>query len=151
MAHLIDILRYINIYVLVLLQKWYGTVHPVPSNRDPIFHRFLASRPYTTAVFMTLLFIRVSQTGILMFLSHATVFIDVNAVYIQGRKAYTTYRNHTSSQHQLKTGVPQGGIISPTLFNIYTADIPPPRAPVQVMAYADTHPLLVMHQCLQFG
>ena len=26
---------------------------------------------------------------------------------------------------------------SPTPFNIYTADIPPPRAPVQVMAYAD--------------
>ena len=37
------------------------------------------------------------------------------ANYIKGRKAYTTYRNHTS-----KHGVPQGGVISPTLFNIYT-------------------------------
>ena len=52
-------------------------------------------------------------------------------------KAYTIYSNHTSSQRQFKTDVPQGDVLSPTLFNIYTADIPPPRAPVQVMAYAD--------------
>ena len=59
------------------------------------------------------------------------------ANYIKGRKAYITYRHHTSSQRQFKTGFPQGGVLSPTLFNIYTADIPPPRAPVQVMDYAD--------------
>ena len=43
------------------------------------------------------------------------------ANYIKGRKAYTTYRNHTSKQRQFKTGVPQGGVLSPTLFNIYTS------------------------------
>ena len=55
------------------------------------------------------------------------------ANYIKGRKAYTTYIKHTPSQRQFKTDVPQGGVLSPTLFSIYTADIPPPRAPVQVM------------------
>ena len=44
--------------------------------------------------------------------------------YIKGRKVSTTYINLTSSQCQLKTGVPQGGVLSPTLFNIYTANIP---------------------------
>ena len=38
---------------------------------------------------------------------------------------------------KFKTGVLQGGVLSPTLFNIYTADLPPPRVPVQVMSYAD--------------
>ena len=59
------------------------------------------------------------------------------ANYIKGRKAYTTYRNHTPRQRQFKTVVPQGGVLSPTLFNIYTSNLPPPSAPVQVMAYAD--------------
>ena len=34
----------------------------------------------------------------------------------------TQHRNHTSSQRQFTISVPQGGAISPTLFNIYTAD-----------------------------
>ena len=53
------------------------------------------------------------------------------ANYIKGRKAHRTYINHTSSQYQVKTVVPQGHVLSPTLFNIYTAHIPPPRVPVQ--------------------
>ena len=55
------------------------------------------------------------------------------ANYINGRKTYTTYRNHMSRQCQCKTGVPQGGVLSPTLFNIYTSYLPPSSAPVQVM------------------
>ena len=62
--------------------------------------------------------------------------IKLIANYMKGRKSYTTYRNHTS-RRQFKTGIPQGGILSPTLFNIYISDLPPPSAPVQVMAYAD--------------
>ena len=46
-------------------------------------------------------------------------------------------RNHKFIQRQVKTGVPQGGVLSPTLFNIHTSDIPTPTAPVQVMLYAD--------------
>ena len=57
--------------------------------------------------------------------------------YIKGREAYTTYRNHTPRQRQFKTGVPQGGVPSTTLFNIYTSDLSQPSAPVQVMAYED--------------
>ena len=68
--------------------------------------------------------------------------------YIKGHKAYITYRNHTSRQRQFKTGVPQGGVLSHTLFNIYTSDLPPPSASVQVMAYAD-HINTHKHECSQ--
>ena len=45
--------------------------------------------------------------------------IKFMANYIKGREAYTTYRNHISRQRQLKTGVPQGGVLSPTVFNMH--------------------------------
>ena len=67
------------------------------------------------------------------------------ANYIKGRKAYTTYINHTSKQREFKTGVPQGGVLSPTLFNMYTSDLPPPSASVQVMAYADDFTITSTH------
>ena len=86
---------------------------------------------YITSLLHTHTYQKVLQTNI------PGKIIKSIANYIKGRKAYTTYINHTFSQRQLKPGVPQGGFLSPTLFNIYTADIPPPRAPVQVMAYVD--------------
>ena len=59
------------------------------------------------------------------------------ANYINRRTAYTTYRNHISIQ---------GEVCSPTLVNIYTADLPPPREPVQVMAYADDIIITSIHK-----
>ena len=67
------------------------------------------------------------------------------ANYIKGHTAYTTYRNHTSRQREFETGVPQGGVFSPTLLNIYTSDLPPPSAPLQVMAYTDDITITCTH------
>ena len=65
--------------------------------------------------------------------------------YSKGRTSYTTYINHTPIQRQFKTGVLQGGVLSPILFNIYIADLPPPRVLVQVMSYADDITIISSH------
>ena len=64
------------------------------------------------------------------------------ANYIKGRKAYTTYRNHTSKQRQFKTGVPQGGVLSPTLFTPQTYHHPVHRFrswPMQMTSQSHPH------------
>ena len=98
------------------------------------------TRRITVALDMSKAFDTINIHTLIRKLLHANIpgtFIKFIANYIKGRKAYTTYTNHTSSQRLFKKGVPQGPVLSPTLFNIYTEDMPPPRALVQVMAYAD--------------
>ena len=44
------------------------------------------------------------------------------------REATHTQHIEITHPHNVNTGVPQNVVLSPTQFNIYTADIPPPRA-----------------------
>jgi retron-type reverse transcriptase len=53
--------------------------------------------------------------------NHIIKFI---ANYIKGRNAYTCYNNTQSKGKLIKTGVPQGGVLSPILFNLYVQDLP---------------------------
>ena len=128
-------------------QHWYKTQHStvtaLPTVNNTVAKGFNQMAPPARTITVALnmskvldtinihtLFRKLLQTKI------PGTIIKFIANYIKGRKAYTTYRSHTSSQRQHKTVVPQGGVFSPTLFNIYIADLPPPRAPVQVMSYA---------------
>src|SRR5690242_14523256 len=65
--------------------------------------------------------------------------------YLNGRKAYTLYNNSKSRQRLLKTGVPQGGVLSPILLDIYTSDFPTPPTQVQIESYADDTNTLTSH------
>ena len=67
-----------------------------------------------------------------------TTIIKFLANYLKGHRQYTSYNNHTSKHTNLKAGVPQGGVLSPTLFNIYLSNIPLPKInSLNLITYAD--------------
>ena len=57
--------------------------------------------------------------------------------YLHGRQSRVNFRNTTSSATNVRTGVPQGAVTSPILFNIYLNKIPNPPAKVNLIKYAD--------------
>ena len=107
------------------------------------------ARSITVALDMSKAFDTINIHTLIKKLLHTNIpgtIIKFITNYIKGRKAYTTNRNHTSRQRQFITGVPQGGVLSLTLFKIYTSDLPPPSAPVQVMGYANDITITSTHK-----
>ena len=57
--------------------------------------------------------------------------------YLTGRQARTLFRGETSPARIVRTGVPQGSVISLTLFNSYVGSLPSPPEGVNLVSYAD--------------
>lgn len=65
--------------------------------------------------------------------------------YLANRKARVIFQGHPSSDHQLPNGTPQGGVISPLLFNLLMEEIVGMKLPRLscILSYADDLALVV--------
>lgn len=64
-------------------------------------------------------------------------YIKLLSSFLDSRTARITIKTHTGPPIPLLSGVPQGSNLSPTLFSIYTSDIPLPGPQCTYIAYAD--------------
>ena len=68
------------------------------------------------------------------------------ANFLAGRHGYTEYNGKASRTKHYTNGVPQGAVLSPSLFNLYTHDIPQPtQHDTQIMTYADDLTIIAQH------
>lgn len=67
------------------------------------------------------------------------IYIKYLSNYIQRRRAYIVYNDTASIQRSFHGGVPQGGVLSPVLFNLFMSDIPEPDETkgLDLSVYAD--------------
>jgi hypothetical protein len=62
--------------------------------------------------------------------------------YLSGRSQQVNVNSSLSQSHSIKTGVPQGTILSPLLYILYTADLPTALKYSKFFSYADDIQLL---------
>jgi hypothetical protein len=62
--------------------------------------------------------------------------------YLRGRQTYVLFRNSKCSYRKVKQGVPQGGVLSPVLFNLYMSSMPSPPGKIELVSYADDSNIL---------
>jgi hypothetical protein len=100
------------------------------------------NRTITAALDMSKAFDTINHNKLIQKLINNTniphTYIKFISNYIRGRKGYTIHNQQKSTQRTFRCGVPQGGVLSPILFNIYMADIPTPTNPeTNIITYAD--------------
>ena len=68
------------------------------------------------------------------------------SIFLTGRHAYTVHNGTPSTKRRFPNGVPQGSVLSPTLFNLFMHDIPLPTHPdVHILSYADDVTIFTQH------
>lgn len=107
-------------------------------------------KQYVCAVFLDIsqAFDKVWHKGLLTKLSSRFpkyIYLVLQS-YLKNRTFNVMYNDHLSTTGKIESGVPQGSVIGPILFNIYTADQPILESPGFSATYADDTAFAMAHQ-----
>ncbi|GBP81063.1 Probable RNA-directed DNA polymerase from transposon BS [Eumeta japonica] len=122
----------------------HGTIEQIHRITD-IISRTLEFKQFCSAVFLDIsqAFDRVWHEGLLYkikkLLPHS--FFPILKSYLEGRCFEVKYNNESSPLKKINSGVPQGSILGPVLYLIFTADIPTHEDTITA-TYADDTALL---------
>lgn len=110
----------------------------------------LETKEYCSGVFLDVqqAFDKVWHEGLLYKLKRSlphNMFLLLKS-YIENRIFYVKINNATSSFYEIKAGVPQGSVLGPTLYLIYTADVPESDS-VMTATFADDTAVLTSSKC----
>ena len=122
------------------LAKLYETIAIAQKSRHPCN---VVSRDISKA------FDKVWHDGLKYKMCHANfpdILLRVLCSFMDDRCAVIKIGNLVGEEFPLLSGVPQGAILSPTLFNFYTFDMPGPSPHCGQYIFADDHTQVVTHE-----
>ena len=122
-------------------RKHHSCNHQLLRVVNQITHGF-NQRKATGVVFLDVAkaFDRVWHQGLLfklIQLKFPQYLVNLVASYLGGRSFFVSHRGERSESRPIKAGVPQGSIIAPFLFNVYTNDMPTDLHGTEIALYAD--------------
>ena len=68
--------------------------------------------------------------------------------YLTNRNFRVRFKEYTTDEHCINAGVPQGSVLGPLLFNLFTSDLPISNR-VMTSTFADDTAFLCTHTCLR--
>lgn len=106
-------------------------------------------KKYCSAVFLDIsqAFDKVWHTGLLYKLKKNLPypFFEIIRSYLECRYFYVKVNGNQTNLHDIKSGIPQGSVLGPLLYTLFTADLPT-RENTVTATFADDTALLSTHQ-----